>query len=285
MPEGFPTIATLLSSADYQSDLRRLKQFLPFVGYPANTLRVRILARIHQQMAWLESHLGLSTSSVQEARASIALFQVAFAESGDRGDLKRISQSCLIAANSCLLSHDPQAALRFQNLARQASERVSDCDLSDHHRQRGVALLQIGVEHDEEAKSCFMRAASALAESPEPQTDASVLQVGSGNTCILGHGDWDAAMAVYQAIRSSYRAGNLRMIMAATKVAACGLVLDSPSIVSDSIAILNTQRDFAPMFGHQATRIRLLRLTPELPARLRRPWTRWALYANGFRND
>ncbi len=275
------TIQSFLASGDFRGGVHGLQALLPYFGYAGSTARIRILARIHQQLAWLYTHLGLSTSSFESARLSISLYLVAFRENRDAGDFKRLSQSCLIASNSCLLAHDPHAALAFIGLADHASARVEDRDLADHHRQRAVALFQL--KQEEAARPLFASAADALTYSAEPQSAASIALTGKRHLSILGTGNWDWACDVLELVEREFPEGSLQRIMAVTSAAAAGLSLESKAINLAAMDLLESHRTAESKFGHQATRLKLLSYTLDLPDSIRRDWVKWALYANSFR--
>jgi hypothetical protein len=186
---------------------------------------------------------------------SIALYLAAFSERGDPGDLKLLSQSCLIASNSCLLAHDPHNALGFITVADQASERIRDKDLADHHRQRAVALFQL---HEEDvARPLFTATVDAFAYSAEPQTAASIALNSKRHLSILGKGNWDWACEVLELVNQQYAKGSLQRIMAVTSAAASGLCVDSKEINNTANELLASNEAVSAKFGHQATRSKL----------------------------
>ena len=277
-------ISSSRSRTNLQEGLNNLATIRPLIGYPSNTERIRLLGRFHQQRAWIYTHMGLSTSAFEEARASINLYQTAHREKENKEDLKRISQSCLIASNACLLSQDPAASMKLLNLADEASLVFSDKDLADHHRQRGVALFQLSSGNDAIAKKYFLAAAEALSESHEPQTKASVAIAGDRHISMLGKQDWNLASHVYELSLKTYTQDSLQVCMTAVSLAACGLGIDSPSLHEQSMRILMATSASAQTFGHQKTKLMLLSKTLELPKKLRQSWVRWSLYANFFRD-
>lgn len=139
-----------------------LQALKPYIGYPSESNRLRLAAKLHQHLAWFYSHSGFTSSSIAEATFSIHLYEIVFHNTGDKDALRELGGSCLIRSNSGLIQSQPEASLASLNLAQQAT-LAADVHLnSEYHRQTGVALFQ--ARQDVMAKTMFERAMEA---SPE----------------------------------------------------------------------------------------------------------------------
>ena len=73
----------------------------------------------------------------------------------------------------CLLVGDALTARQYLEIAREASETISDPRGSEHYRQLGVAYFQLG--EDELARSFFGKAPEAMNAKSEAENVAHLL--------------------------------------------------------------------------------------------------------------
>jgi tetratricopeptide (TPR) repeat protein len=267
--------------SDFEEGVRQLRRLLPAIGYPGQIEWLRLSARIHQQMAWFLGHAGFSTSAFGEAKIAIDLCRVAYAEWQDKNDLRRLTETCLIASNSCLLVGDPESSRKYLQIAKEASEVISDPRGSEHYRQMGTAYFQLG--EDALASDCFKKALEAMDAKNEAENDAHVLMTSKRQLALLGRGDWDESLEVLAAVRREYPAGSLQHVMMLNSAAASGLLTDSSSLEVAAMDMLTSNFPLARPYHHQLTRTALLSLTPSLPTEIRSTWIRRALYENAFK--
>ena len=265
-------------TSSFQDGVRRLRQLLPYIGYPSEVRWLRLLARVHHQLAWFLGHSGMSTSAFGEAKIAINLSRVAYAEWQDPVDLRRLTETCLIASNACLLIGDSASAQKYLQIAKDASETIADPRGSEHFRQLGVAYFQL--HQDEVARDCFERATVAMEQKFEAENQAHLLMTGKRHLSLLGPPNCDQAQEVLSAVERDYPAGSLQHVMALNSVVACGLLTGSPSLELHSQKLIAAVRPLALPFHHQWTRTELLALTPDLPPGIRSGWIRRALYEN-----
>lgn len=271
------------ASATFLERVARVRKLLPLIGYAAGVDRIRLLAFLRQRLGWLFVHSGYCSSAFSEAQAAINLAHVAYNERGQPEDLRSLTESCLIASNACLLACDPATALRFLDLARQASERIGDLRGSEHYRQCGVALFQMG--QDEPAEKAFDNAVTAMDSKAEAENTAHILMTGSRHVGLLGKLSFDRDLEMLEQVEKDYFQSSLQHSMALNWAAACGLGVDSPAVELAASEMARHSVAVSGAFGHQATTAKLLALTPELglDPRVRREWIRHALYSNAFR--
>jgi hypothetical protein len=272
-------------SGRFLEGLRSLQSFEAERGYPSSAKWFRLMARLHQYCAWFRVHSGLSTSALQEAKIAIDLSHLAYHESEDPIDLRRLGEACLIGSNACLLSSNPNAAMKMLDVAAAASARISDLLGSEHYRQRGTALLQ--MFQDEEAAKQFASAKPAMERKKEAQKESQLSMADNRQRALLGEPNMAMAVDVLEQVRRDFSWTGLEHVMCLNWAAACALATDSPTLHSQAQAYLRESLVLSARYGHQATRAHLLALTPELGLNLRywREWVRRALYENAFKGS
>ena len=104
-----------------------LQALKPYIGYPSESNRLRLAAKLHQHLAWFYSHSGFTSSSITEATYSIHLYEIVYHNTGDKDALRELGGSCLIRSNSCLIQGHAEAALPTLNLAQEATPSCRRC--------------------------------------------------------------------------------------------------------------------------------------------------------------
>jgi hypothetical protein len=104
-------------SGEFMAGLLALQGYGVEYGRPASAHWFRFMARLHQIRAWFRVHSGMSTSAYQEGKIAIDLSHLAYKEKEDPLDLRRLTESCLIASNACLLAANPKASLKLLDIA------------------------------------------------------------------------------------------------------------------------------------------------------------------------
>jgi hypothetical protein len=230
----------------------------------------------------------MSTSAFEEAKIAIDLSQVAYHESDDPLDLRRLAEACLIASNACLLGNDPRTSLKLLDLGAGASERISDPLGSEHYRQRGVGHLQLlGPEDAGETRPYFDRATEAMQRKQECQNLGQLRMVGERHIALLGGADIDTVCSILEQVESDFSPSSLEHVMMLNWTAACALGTDSRDLHDYANGLLQESIGWSGPYGHQETRARLLALTTEvgLERKYWRPWIYRALYENAFRTN
>lgn len=274
--------AIVRDTKSFSEGVSRLKRLLPYIGYPGEVRWLRLLARVHHQMAWFLGHGGFSTSAFGEAKIAINLCQVAYSEWQDPIDLRRLTETCLIASNSCLLIGDAGSARKYLRIAEDAYEATADMPGSEHHRQLGVAYYQL--HEDELARKYFERASIAMEAKGEAENQAQLLMAGKRHLALLGPLGWEQTQEVLSVVAHHYPEGSLQHVMAVNSAAACGFLTGSREIISNAQESLEKNRPAASIYRHQFTLTDLLSITPDLPPAVRPAWIRRALYENAFKD-
>lgn len=276
-------------SGDFFIGLDQLSSYDSLPGYPSSAKWLRFMARLRQHRAWFYTHSGMSTSAFQEAKLAMDLSDLAYRESDDPLDLRRLREASLIASHACLLVADPTTCLRLLNLARAASEKISESLGSEYFRQLGTAHFQLlGPEDDVgELRSYFKQATDAMESKQECRNQGQLQMMGARHMALLGTPDMDSANSILDQVRRDFAPSSLEYAMMLNWTAACALATDSSDMHTYALGLLRESLVRSEAYGHQATRARLLALTTEVG--LERPyWKSWiyrALYENAFRTS
>ena len=262
---------------------RYLKALKPYIGYPSESNRLRLAAKLHQHLSWFYSHSGFTSSSIAEATRSIRLYEIVFHNTGDKDALRELGGSCLINSNSHLLQGQPEGALAVLNIARGATEAAAIALNSDYFRQQGVALFQTR-DDDVMAKKMFER---SMATTPDSQVNHGGLTLRmSGarhlNLIAAPFPCFDDELLLLDEAKAAYGVDSLEASMCVHWAAACGLSTDSPHAHDLALDLIRQNQSNVARFGHQATIAKLLPLALELPAGKRARWVRFALYQNAY---
>src|SRR6266404_1854844 len=257
---------------------RALTALKPFIGYPSESNRLRLTAKLHQHLAWCYSHSGFARSSIAEASYSVNLYEIVYDNTGDKDVLRELGGSCLIRSNSQLLQGDAKAGLTTLNLAREATGAADHRLNSDYFRQFGVALFQI--RQDANAKKMF-RLAMETTPDGNSKNGKLPLRMASGrhlNLIATPFPEVDDEMELLDEAKAAYGPDSLEAAMCVHWAAACALCTDSPKAQALALELILENQSNAKRFGHQTTIAKLLPIALELPMKKRPLWVRFALY-------
>ena len=275
------------SQADYQflAGARRLLPLKQKLGHISEARRLAMAGVLEQRISWLLVHSGLVRSAISHASRALWLLQTAYYSQEQKDDVRQFIKAVLIASHANLLASRPTATLQLLDLAEDASETIGAPLGSDFHRQRGVALFQLGGKHDDEAKKCFERSEQQMVKLNEATSDAQILMTAPRHIHLLHKPNSNGAMKVLEAVESTFGSNSLESSMTRHWTAACGLLTDDSQVQQDSRALIEKNWATASSFGHQATISKLLSITAELGLSrgLQAVWVRKALYQNAFR--
>ncbi len=272
----------------FQEGILRLKTLQRYVLRASHPRRIRLKARIQQHIAWFHVHNGYSASAITHATIAMQLSLDAYHEgTQDPVDLNRYVESALIASNACLLSRRPKDALALLDLAREAAHATRSTRSSEHFRQRGTALLQIGISADDETRKQYEQAAETMKRNDEARDEHHLKMVGTRQSNLLDpNRGWDNAQEPIAWARESFGRDTLEYRMNLNWGAACALQTGNANDIEIAIVLLSGDGANAKKFGHQATITKLLLITPGLkltPAQIM-IWVRFVLYENAYRN-
>jgi hypothetical protein len=264
--------------------VRALNHLKPYIGYPSESNRLRLAAKLHQHLAWFHVHSGFTTSSIEEAAFSAQLYRIVYDQTGDKNALRELGGSALIGSNSCLIQGKSASAIKILNVAREATLAADVVLNSEYFQQFGVALLQ--AKQDIQAKQMFDQV-MATAGYNEMEDDSMTLKLASvrhQNLIAKPGPQVEEGLKLLSDAKKAYGPASLETSVCAHWAAACALASDSPSTNAVGLQLIEDNHENAEQFGHQATIAKLLPITLELPWRKRPLWVRLALYHNAHRS-
>jgi tetratricopeptide (TPR) repeat protein len=276
--------ARYASENRFADGFRRMRSFIPRLGLPMSSRRIRLLAKTRHYTAWYLVHSGQARSALDQALRAIALWLKAYAESDDRNDLAELAETALLASMAYQLCNEQERSARLLNLARSARKTAGQAESPEYFRQRGVVYLQLG--QDPAARREFITAMERMRDLHDLPL-ATVEMMGTRQMNLLGTPDWDRAQELLANCSATFPAGTLQYSINVNWTAAVGIATGGPKATHDSLELLRLAEVTAKRFGHQATIHRLLSATPylKLPPKLLQPWLRFALYYDAFRSE
>lgn len=266
-----------------------LKSFLASLSAPTNPRKIRLKARIHHHIAWFSIQQGKCKSALGHGEYAMWLSNQAYKASWDRFDLNSYVETALIVSMAAHLSAEGTGkgeihSLAILWLAQQAAEAAGNPRGSEHFRQRGSALWNLGYE--DEARRCFIQAMQKAREKYEARDENHIEMIGGRFLNLLGETpDWDGAQELVRKVHETFSQNSLEYAINLNYTAAAGLLTGDPQIAQRSIGLLRGNRQLIEPFGRQATVCKLLSITPELNLNemQRHRWIKQALRANALR--
>ena len=264
--------------------VENLKALLPRIGNLKDIWRRRAFARIHQHIAWLQSHTGLTLDSYQSAVRAMDQYGRAFERDSKNKqglDIRFYIETALVKALALRqLKYPKLAEVTLDNaetLAKTAKLEVG----SEHYRQRATIYLRSDPVR---AKYYFDLAQTSHYENAVHEDFPLADQLITKRQLNLLDQDWDDQMTFLEEIKKYYSSDHQQTIVNTTWTAACGLSLDDPAVDQDVMELLIKDQPHISSRINQATIRQLLLLTPELglKALQRAEWIKIALSANIF---
>jgi hypothetical protein len=270
--------------ADAIPELTELKRV---VGHVGEINHIRLKGELLREIAWFSTQAGRCASAFKTALRAAGLYQIAWREAGCRADLSEVAGCLLIASNACLLSHAPDTALSILDVADQAAHRAGPGDDSDHHRQRGVGLLQKCDQRADEAAADEFQSCGTIIRERAGDSSATHRLNAQRAAVLSRNPDFEGADEIRHEVNRTCPASGLEAAMAANWACAVGLSTDSADAHRAALEILAASPRVDPRYGHQWTVQSLLAVTLDLglSERDRRDWVRWVLYENACRHD
>jgi len=264
---------------------RELGLLLRKVGWRSteNVILGRLSARIRHLRAELEVHAGNSTSALEAGIIAYREQEAVYRATLDKHDLHRLGKTCLLISHSHIRRHDWQDGLAWLRRANAAFEIAGLGVDPEYHRQLATVAARRG---DEDAAIKNYELARDLLPIYKPSAPThEVRDVGERSLNLMGRQvKWEAAFELKDEARRSYPAYDIHHAINVNWAAAAGLSSDSPEAQNRAVKLLEDEGHLSDGFAHPATVTFLLKMTPALPAKLRRNWARFASSYNAFRN-
>jgi hypothetical protein len=277
------------SQYQFAEGAEALKSFLPALSAPSHPRKLRLKAGIHHHVAWFSIHQGKCRSALEHGQYAMWLSHQAYKASWDRLDLDRYADTALIVSMAAHLSAEGSEkgethSLTILWLGKEAAEAAGNPRGSEHYRQRGSALWNLGYE--EEARKSFFTAMQKAQEKDEARDENHVKMIGGRFLNLLGKSpDWEGAQELLQEVRHTFGPNSLEYAININYTAAAGLLTIDPHISKDAADLLINNSHIIEPFGRQDTVRKLLSITQELDLNpfQRKRWIKQALRSNGLR--
>lgn len=266
-----------------------LKAFLPALSAPTHPRRLRLKARTHYHIAWFSIQQGKCESALKHGQKAMGLAHQGYKASWDNLDLNRYVESALIVSMAAHLSAEgtersESHSLAILWLAKEAAEAAGNPRGSEHFRQRGSALWNLGCEDD--ARKSFVKAMQKAREKNEARDENHIEMIGGRFLNLIGKSpEWDNAQELLEKVKSTFGTKSLEHVINVNYTAAAGLLTADPTVSKIAIDLLLANSSFIDPFGRQATVRKLLSITPDLqltPTQQKR-WIKQALRSNALR--
>jgi len=265
----------------YSAAASLLKQLHSYQGFPSNIDWLRLAGHLHRERAWFLVHSGQTAQALEQAAVAIAIGKRVYrmAQKSTSADAKDVVDAALIQAHAHLMRREPEAAFAALQLVEDASEAANLQLGSDYYRQRGVVLLQAGLNAP--AIRYFRKSGERMIELGEGSHPLSA-SITSHRYVSLLTGSVDSAAELASLASDAFGASSMEASVSTNFAAASALSVDSHAAELSASELLARNRNTSAQFGHQATLTRLLTITPSLnlPLPIRRDWIRQALYIN-----
>jgi hypothetical protein len=277
------------SRYEFAEGAKALSPFLSVLSTPTEPRKIRLKARVHHHIAWFSIQQGKSSSARVHGMRSITLSREVYRETGSRLDLDRYVETALIISMTAHLSAEAKDiyerhSLTILNLAADAAREAKNPRGSEHFRQRGSALFNLGDE--EGARKYFLRAMARARMKNEARDENHVEMIGRRFLNVLGkYPDWDGAQELLTKVEQTFGKSSLEFAINLNYSVAAGLLTNDPAIERSAIELLTSKSQFALAYGRQVTVTKLLSITPNLKISdaERKRWIKQSLRSNALR--
>lgn len=265
--------------------IERFRALLMQIGYPANYRRIRLMGRVYFQIAVFYIHIGEIASGLDYAYRSFHLFWFSFHEGNQQQDVKWMAHAAQVIAQGYVLALQPEDAAFYLTLQRNLLEFVKAAPPAENFRLRGIIRIQ--QQEDDAARREISNAYDLIKRdcqdlglpAPSGIPMLNVLQ----NSYFLAQ-DWESAVRQFEYLHSILPENHILIPMNLNWAIACAFRTGSSNAWQTAQRLLDRHRGAGIGYGHQATILRLLSITPYLPSRLHPAWVRRALFENAFRH-
>ena len=225
--------------------LLKLKQKL---GHVSEARRMALAGILEQRISWFLVHSGLIRSAIDRASRSLWLLQSSYYRLNSKQTVREFIKASLIASHGNLLACRPAAALQLLDVMVDACRHIGTQPGSDYHRQRGVALFQLGSRHDSEAVDCFEESERQMRKLGEGG-EAQALMTGKRHVSLLQKANFEGTLEVHETAKGTFAPDSLEVSMTGHWAAACGLLTGDSAIRQRAMDLLEANRARAGRFN------------------------------------
>jgi hypothetical protein len=235
-------------SIGFENAYETLILMLPGVANARYGQARRVKLLIHEKLAWFAMPVGRIKKALGHACSAMEAAVEAFRESaGDREYLLRYGEAALLASICMQKLQAPRDALRFIRAADEANITAGELPGSEHFRQRGAALIQIGRRYDDLARKMLSLAPVRMEEKHEASHPIDLLMTGlRQRTFIDPMWGWEKSLELVQAVEVHYGRNSFQRAVAAKSAAAAGFKLADPGINNIALRLLEGSDSGSP---------------------------------------
>jgi len=187
----------------FLAGVRSLLQLKLKLGHISEARRMALAGVLEQRIAWLLVHSGMVRSAIDHANQSLWLLQTSYYRARRADTVRDFIKTALIASHGNLRAGRPSASIQVLDVMQDACDHIGARPGSDYHRQRGVALFQLGSPHDDDAAKCFEESERQMRRLGEGGATES-LMTGKRYTSLLGKTDWEGSLEVNDAALGAF---------------------------------------------------------------------------------
>jgi tetratricopeptide (TPR) repeat protein len=247
-------------------------------------LALRLRARLKKMTAETYAHAGYAKSAIALAAEALEIDLKLYDETWSKDDLASYAKICLLMSLAHTHREEWKSALAVIDRAERAFSAADIPVDPELYRQRAFILLEQGK--NEEAEKLFKKAFQVFPAHREflgfGQENYAQHDVGIRPLAVLS-GDFEGALENLDIARA-WPAGDIHHAINLNWAIATALLSDSLEAKRFAEEHIARAMQESRGFGHQASIIFLLAMTPRIPQEHRRDWIKFALNYNAYRN-
>ncbi len=248
----------------------------PGVANARHGQALRVLLLIEEKLAWFALPLGQIEEALGHAQSAMSRALDAFRElAGERDYLLRYGEAALVASVCLQKMHQTEQSLVYIQAADEANIAIGERPGSEHLRQRGAALVQLGAAYDDLAEKQFLHAPKRMLRKYEAHHELDLGMSGLRHIAYINPADgFDKVLELTSGVQTTYGEGSMQYAVAARSAALAGLKFGTESSTETALRLFaSTSPSPTSCIPH------ILSITPDLklsPDALDR-WLRFAM--------
>jgi tetratricopeptide (TPR) repeat protein len=227
-------------SVGFEEGYEALLSLRPTVANARHGQALRVLLLIEEKLAWFALPLGRIEMALDHAERAMDRAVEAFKESAGAKDyLLRYGEAALVASVCLQKLHQPELSLSFIRAADEANIAIGDLPGSEHLRQRGASLMQLGKDYDDLADGQLRRAPRRMLRKNEARNDVDLGMSGLRQRAFLHPSTgFDRVLELTEEAATAYGRISLQYAVAAKSAALAGLRYATPESTETALDLL-----------------------------------------------
>jgi hypothetical protein len=227
-------------SVGFEEGYEALLSLRPTVANARHGQALRVLLLIEEKLAWFALPLGRIEMALDHAERAMDRAVEAFKESAGAKDyLLRYGEAALVASVCLQKLHQPELSLSFIQAADEANIAIGDLPGSEHLRQRGASLIQLGKDYDDLADGQLRRAPKRMLRKNEARNEVDLGMSGLRQRAFLHPSSgFDRVLELTEEAATAYGRTSLQYAVAAKSAALAGLRYATPESTETALDLL-----------------------------------------------